>query len=163
METGYEVLLRRKYLGVLTCAVLRLPDGRLDVAEERDLCHVEEEARLGRIAEGEVGDDVADADGSVVQLHAANVAQPHLARVLVLQHVPVAQKLRTEGVAIERGCVTIILTSCENLGHDRKTFGRKPKENFLRGYFGWKPKLTECRKSSFRSNDGHFGHTKQHF
>ena len=80
---------------LLTGAVLRLPDGGLYVAEEGDLCDVEEEPRPGRVAEGEVGDDVADAERRVVQLHAADVAQrAHLARVLVLQHVPVAQKLR---------------------------------------------------------------------
>ena len=84
------------YLAVLlTGAVLRLPDGGLYVAEEGDLCDVEEEPRPGRVAEGEVGDDVADAERRVVQLHAADVAQrAHLARVLVLQHVPVAQELQ---------------------------------------------------------------------
>ena len=84
---------------LLTRAVLRLPDPNwgLDVAEERDLCDVEEEARPRRVAEGEVGDEVADAEGRVVQLHAPYVAQvPHLARVLVLEHVPVTQKLQAE-------------------------------------------------------------------
>ena len=58
---------------------------------------MEEEPRPGRVAEGEVGDDVADAERRVVQLHAADVAQrAHLARVLVLQHVPVAQELQVE-------------------------------------------------------------------
>ena len=63
---------------------------------------MEEEPGPGRVAEGEVGDDVADAEGRVVQLHAADVAQPHLAGVLVLQHVPVAQKLQSQ-VTIIRG------------------------------------------------------------
>ena len=68
---------------------------------------MEEVSRLGRVAEGEVGDEVADAEGRrVVQSHAADVPQSHLAGVLVLQDVPVAQKLqREEGrvVCIKRG------------------------------------------------------------
>ena len=41
----------------------------------------------------EIGDDVPEAGLREVEANAAEVLQPHLRRVLVLQHVPVAHEL----------------------------------------------------------------------